>query len=66
MKETIMKIFEYNQFDDTYAPYIQTDLNRSEQLRLLKEILAQTRLPLVTRWVIYQAFKKGNPFTLGL
>lgn len=53
-----MKSIEYSPFTDIYIPYIQyPDVRPAARLQLIWEALSNSRLPFMTRWMIYQAFR---------
>lgn len=54
-----MKTFEYSPFPDIYLPYIVYPNKMTQQkLRDVWEILANTPLPFMSKWVIYQALRR--------
>ncbi len=53
-----MKNLEYSPFNDIHVPYIQyPEITPTARLRLVWEAISKSRLPFMTRWVIYQAFR---------
>ncbi len=53
-----MKTLENSPLADVYVPYIQApEVKPVMQLRFLWEAIRGTRLPFMTRWMIYQAFR---------
>ena len=51
-----MKSIEYSPFKDVYVPYIDTqETLRPRRRNILWEAIQDTSLPLMTRWVIYNA-----------
>lgn len=54
-----MKTFEYSPFNDVYAPYIVSpNLYRRPEFSRIWEAMRGTRLPTLTRWVIYNALRQ--------
>ena len=53
-----MKTIEYNQFKDTYVPYLDNlELTAAQRARLWWEVTV-TPLPTLARWVLYRALKQ--------
>ena len=52
-----MKTFEYSPFNDVYVPYIAPEITRPNRMRMIWETLANTPLPLMTKWVLYNTLR---------
>ncbi|MBI3624193.1 hypothetical protein HY218_01020 [Candidatus Saccharibacteria bacterium] len=54
-----MKTFEHSPLTDVYVPYIQyPELSSAARLRLVWEAIANSPIPYITRWIIYQTFRQ--------
>lgn len=53
-----MNTIEYSPLAEAYVPYIEyPELRRAARIRLIWEMIGTTPLPLMSRWVIYRAFR---------